>query len=78
MKKAIARTFGTVERKENQGKRRTKQMNRKTVEAVHTHTHTHINPLQNRIGGQSGEREYNLIDNNRHENALFVIHARDG
>ena len=28
-------------------------MNRKTVEAVHTHTH--INPLQNRIGGQSGE-----------------------
>ena len=30
-------------------------MNRKTVEAVHTHTHTHINPLQNRIGGQSGE-----------------------
>ena len=30
-------------------------MNRKTVEAAHTHTH--INPLQNRIGGQSGERE---------------------
>ena len=24
------------------------------------------------------EREYNLIDNNRHENALFVIYARDG
>ena len=37
-------------------------MNRKTVEAVHTHTHTHINPLQNRIGGQSGERVYNLIE----------------
>ena len=24
------------------------------------------------------ERVYNLIDNNRHENALFVIYARDG
>ena len=24
------------------------------------------------------ERVYNLIDNNKHENALFVIHARDG
>ncbi len=52
-------------------------MNRKTVEAVHTHTHTHINPLQNRIGGQSGERVYNLIDNNKPENALFVICKTD-
>ena len=24
------------------------------------------------------ERVYNLIDNNKHENALFVIYARDG
>ena len=24
------------------------------------------------------ERVYNLIDNNKHANALFVIYARDG
>ena len=24
------------------------------------------------------ERVYNLIDNSKHENALFVIYARDG
>ena len=51
-------------------------MNRKTVEAVHTHTHTSIHYKTELV--DSLERVYNLIDNNKHENALFVIYARDG
>ena len=51
-------------------------MNRKTVEAVHTHTHTHQSITKQ--NWWTVWRVYNLIDNNKHENALFVIHARDG
>ena len=55
-------------------------MNRKTVEAVHTHTHTHTHQSITKQNWWTvwRERVYNLIDNNKHENALFVIHARDG
>ena len=55
-------------------------MNRKTVEAVHTHTHTHTSIHYKTELVDSLERESIQFNrkNSKHENALFVIYARDG
>ena len=53
-------------------------MNRKTVEAVHTHTHTHTSiHYKTELVDSLESIQFNR-KNNKHENALFVIYARDG